>query len=86
MEPISAFYTDPVIVLDFQSLYPSIMIGHNYCYSTCLGRIVDHRENNVQNRLGVLQHYIRPDGIMGVVEKDMVNGERLLSLISQVHH
>ena len=39
LEPESRFYTDPVVVLDFQSLYPSIMIAYNYCYSTCLGRI-----------------------------------------------
>ncbi|XP_015117259.1 uncharacterized protein LOC107041289 [Diachasma alloeum] len=39
MEPESIFYSDPVIVLDFQSLYPSIIIAHNYCFSTCLGRI-----------------------------------------------
>lgn len=29
MEPMSAFYEDPVIVLDFRSLYPSIIIAYN---------------------------------------------------------
>jgi DNA polymerase zeta len=39
MEPESKFYTDPVLVLDFQSLYPSVMISHNFCFSTCLGKV-----------------------------------------------
>lgn len=39
MEPESRFYSDPVLVLDFQSLYPSMVIAHNYCYSTCLGKM-----------------------------------------------
>ncbi|XP_041353976.1 LOW QUALITY PROTEIN: uncharacterized protein LOC121371842 [Gigantopelta aegis] len=39
LEPKSQFYMDPVVVLDFQSLYPSIMIAYNYCFSTCLGRL-----------------------------------------------
>lgn len=39
MEPKSELYTDPVIVLDFQSLYPSIIIAYNYCFTTCVGRV-----------------------------------------------
>lgn len=43
MEPQSAFYNSPLLVLDFQSLYPSVMIAYNYCYSTFLGRINNWR-------------------------------------------
>ncbi|KAK2721241.1 hypothetical protein QYM36_003500, partial [Artemia franciscana] len=39
LEPQSRFYVDPVLVLDFQSLYPSVIIAHNYCFSTCIGRL-----------------------------------------------
>ena len=39
MEPESGFYEDPIVVLDFQSLYPSMMIAYNLCYSTIIGKL-----------------------------------------------
>ncbi|CAE8679199.1 unnamed protein product [Polarella glacialis] len=36
LEPCSGFYQEPVVTLDFASLYPSIMQRHNLCYSTLL--------------------------------------------------
>ncbi|KAK9434378.1 hypothetical protein V1505DRAFT_359959 [Lipomyces doorenjongii] len=64
MEPHSNFYTSPVVVLDFQSLYPSIMIAYNYCYSTCLGRVESWRG---RNKLGVTSLEL-PDGILSLLK------------------
>ncbi|KAJ2195574.1 DNA polymerase zeta [Coemansia sp. RSA 530] len=68
LEPQSHYYTDPVIVLDFQSLYPSIMIAYNYCYSTCLGSLEDTSTmvdggDGSDHRLGFTNLHI-PPGIL----------------------
>lgn len=34
MDPKAGYYDKPIATLDFASLYPSIMIAHNICYST----------------------------------------------------
>ncbi|KAN0000981.1 hypothetical protein ACTFIZ_001434 [Dictyostelium cf. discoideum] len=36
IEPTPGFYDTPIATLDFTSLYPSIMMAHNLCYSTLL--------------------------------------------------
>jgi DNA polymerase delta subunit 1 len=36
IEPEKGFYQVPIATLDFTSLYPSIMMAHNLCYSTWL--------------------------------------------------
>lgn len=76
MEPKSAFYTDPVCVFDFRSLYPSIIIAYNLCYSTCIGRVEhfmgknrigikeDHRlQRNILNEIGLDNIYVAPNGV-----------------------
>ena len=73
MEPKSDFFNSPLLVLDFQSLYPSIMIAYNYCYSTCLGRAVDFKG---QNRLGVT-NLARVPGLLGTMESH-INGSCMI--------
>uniref|UniRef100_A0A915CSK1 DNA polymerase n=1 Tax=Ditylenchus dipsaci TaxID=166011 RepID=A0A915CSK1_9BILA len=51
LEPESGIYRDPVVVLDFQALYPSICIAYNYCYTTCLGKI-SNLQSAVTNNCG----------------------------------
>jgi DNA polymerase elongation subunit (family B) len=36
LPPLNGLYSNPIAVLDFASLYPTIMIAHNLCYSTFL--------------------------------------------------
>ncbi|KAJ6264149.1 DNA polymerase zeta catalytic subunit [Drechslerella dactyloides] len=69
MEPQSNFYTSPLLVLDFQSLYPSVMIAFNYCYSTCLGRVLAWRGGS--NKMGFVE-YQRQQGLLELL-KDHVN-------------
>lgn len=60
MEPQSALYVDPVIVLDFQSLYPSVIIAHNLCYTTMLGNINRISSWFEPRRIGVTARYVPP--------------------------
>lgn len=36
IEPVKGYYDEPIATLDFASLYPSIMMAHNLCYSTLI--------------------------------------------------
>ncbi|XP_076872790.1 DNA polymerase zeta catalytic subunit [Brachyhypopomus gauderio] len=60
MEPESRFYSNSVVVLDFQSLYPSIIIAYNYCFSTCLGR-VESLGTSDEFRFGCTSLRVSPD-------------------------
>ncbi|CAD6888345.1 unnamed protein product [Tilletia caries] len=60
MEPKSAFYKGPLLVLDFQSLYPSLMIAYNICYSTCLGRVEPYKGTS---KLGCTEYDPQPGAL-----------------------
>ena len=38
LEPMTGYYNMPIATLDFASLYPSIIIAHNLCYTTLLNK------------------------------------------------
>lgn len=75
MEPNSGMYEDPVCVLDFQSLYPSMIIAYNLCFSTCLGKPCHfHDETAGQQRLGCLEKFSleKSLGRMGMTSNDLM--------------
>ncbi len=70
LEPESRFYTDPVLVLDFQSLYPSIIIAYNLCYSTVVGRPAHAAAAGQQVKLGAANYAVPPGTLTGLNAPD----------------
>lgn len=69
LEPKSRLYSDPMIVLDFQSLYPSVIIAYNYCFSTCLGR-VQHLGSKEAFEFGATTLKLSPKELAEIVEQN----------------
>ena len=70
MEPPKNIFYNPVIVLDFQSLYPSIMIAYNLCYSTCLGRLLKEDEIEKDAPLKKMGVYLYNKNLYEILLKD----------------
>ncbi|XP_046489003.1 DNA polymerase delta catalytic subunit isoform X2 [Neodiprion pinetum] len=43
IEPKRGYYNDPIATLDYSSLYPSIIMAHNLCYTTLLLPATQHK-------------------------------------------
>lgn len=49
IEPKKGYYDTPIATLDFSSLYPSIMMAHNLCYTTLLDKATIDRMQLVKD-------------------------------------
>uniref|UniRef100_A0A8R1DRT6 DNA polymerase zeta catalytic subunit n=1 Tax=Caenorhabditis japonica TaxID=281687 RepID=A0A8R1DRT6_CAEJA len=86
LEPQSKVYFDPVIVLDFQSLYPSMVIAYNYCYSTIFGKIAnlaqmnDSTTDHEEIKLGALKYQPNKTDLVKLVAHKEVTASPLAAL------
>ncbi|XP_050223350.1 DNA polymerase zeta catalytic subunit [Mercurialis annua] len=80
MEPESGFYADPVVVLDFQSLYPSMVIAYNLCFCTCLGNV----SCSSANTLGVSSYSPDPHVLEDLKDKVLLTPNGVMYVPSKV--
>ncbi|KAI0713808.1 delta DNA polymerase [Earliella scabrosa] len=83
IEPNKGFYDAPIATLDFSSLYPSIMIAHNLCYTTLV-------DKTTVDRLGLVKDvdYVRTPnnelfvnasrrrGLLPTILEDLINARK----------
>lgn len=80
-DPICGFYKRPIATLDFTSLYPSIMIGHNLCYSTLINEkdLDDFDEDDyIKTPIGayfIKQHIKR--GVLPEILKNLLDARKI---------
>lgn len=67
-EPLRGFHRDPVAVLDWKSLYPSIMMSHNLCHSTWV------RDPKYHAMAGVVRHDVSDAFVTRFVSADVHRG------------
>lgn len=87
LEPQSRFYTDPVIVFDFRSLYPSVMIAYNLCYSSCLGRLFPGQGDKNEKKFGCMNGYVLPRGLLETLQsKISITPNEVMFVQSELRH
>jgi DNA polymerase elongation subunit (family B) len=91
LTPATGFHDEPIVTLDFASLYPSIMLAYNMCYSTIIEEEQKgefHPDNLVTSPIGVTflrgpKQFKRDDAIAAGVSADNLetNPNETVSLI-----
>lgn len=80
LDPDIGYYEDPVVVLDFASLYPALMIGWNLCYSTIVfdKKWMDENPDKYEVHCGVpfVKHSTHK-GIVPMLEEEMARQRKI---------
>ena len=80
IEPIVGFYKDPIATLDFASLYPSIMMAHNLCYSTLIppNEVKNHDESTYEKTPNGDYFMLKStcEGILPKILEDLLNARK----------
>ncbi|KAG9509671.1 DNA polymerase delta catalytic subunit, partial [Fragariocoptes setiger] len=71
IDPTKGYYDVPIATLDFASLYPSIMMAHNLCYTTFLPRPTHAR---MKDRLKEGEHFIETPAKFLFIKADVKKG------------
>lgn len=80
IEPTRGFYKDPVATLDFASLYPSIMMAHNLCYSTLVPAYkAKHMDPDIVTHTPHGDYFVKPDvkkGILPLILEELITARK----------
>lgn len=79
IEPKRGFYKNPIATLDFASLYPSIMIAHNLCFTTLVQNPDQTMENlnltseDIETTPGLGYVFVKPTIKKGILPEILEN-------------
>lgn len=85
LDPKNGFYKNPIATLDFASLYPSIMIAHNLCYSTMIDtsslKKYDYKEDEDYMKTPTDEPYYfikqkRRKGLLPIILEDLLGARK----------
>jgi DNA polymerase elongation subunit (family B) len=80
IEPHRGFYEDPITTLDFKSLYPSLMMAYNTCYSTLVRDLnqlqlpnIRYEEHPIKTKSGDTRVHYFVTHVRGLLPKILEN-------------